>query len=111
MRKIILPQVQMDSILTLYKSGLGETKIRNQNGVSIRHIRRTLKENGVKSIGTKRYDVDETFFEMIDTEEKSYWLGFLFADGYVRIRNEKYGELKLKLQTKDKLHIMMLQYF
>lgn len=23
------------------------------------------------------------FFECIDTEEKAYWLGFLYADGYI----------------------------
>lgn len=47
---------------------------------------------------------DGTYFENIDTEEKSYWLGFLYADGYVRRRHEG-GQLKLKLNVKDKNHI------
>lgn len=29
------------------------------------------------------YSLNESFFETIDTEEKAYWLGFLYADGYV----------------------------
>ena len=28
------------------------------------------------------YQVDTSFFRSIDTEEKAYWLGFLYADGY-----------------------------
>lgn len=109
MRKIILSQEQINNILSLYKSGLGETKIHNQLGISIRHIRRTLGENNILTIGTKRNFTDETFFENIDSEQKAYWLGFLFADGYVRLRNNKYGELRLKLQSKDKSHIQLFK--
>jgi hypothetical protein len=36
------------------------------------------------------------FFEKIDTKEKAYWLGFLYADGYVR----KY-RLVVKISIKD----------
>ena len=31
------------------------------------------------------HKVDESFFKMIDTEEKVYWLGFIMADGYISI--------------------------
>lgn len=38
-----------------------------------------------------RYTVDESFFEVIDTEKKAYWLGVLYADGCVmHIKNTKY---------------------
>lgn len=32
------------------------------------------------------YDVDYKYFDKIDDEHKSYWLGFLLADGYVNDR-------------------------
>ena len=34
-----------------------------------------------------KYSLDETYFETIDTPEKAYWFGFLYADG--SISNEK----------------------
>lgn len=40
----------------------------------------------------------ENYFETIDTLEKAYWLGFLYADGYVT-RNHR--GLQIQLATKD----------
>lgn len=60
-------------------------------------------------IANKKYDVDENYFENINTEEKSYWLGFLYADGYVRMKNDRSGELKLKLKRSDKNHIELFK--
>ena len=31
----------------------------------------------------RKYDVDTNYFDIIDTEEKAYWLGFIYADGFV----------------------------
>jgi len=49
-----------------------------------------------------KYQVDENFFDEINTEEKSYWLGFLYADGYVIKRKNKYYSGML---IKDKEHM------
>lgn len=63
-----------------------------------------------------KYAFNERFFQNIDTEEKAYWLGFLYADGCVRIREIKqvrgrcvsyhksYG-LCLKLNEIDENHL------
>lgn len=40
------------------------------------------------------------FFETIDTKEKAYWLGFLYADGYL-IEHPNRAEIRLKLKIKD----------
>lgn len=96
---------QVNTILNLYKSGLGENKIQNHIGIDKYYIRKILRKYNITIIGTKRNFVNDDYFEQIDNDEKAYWLGFLYADGCVRIRREKYGILKLKLSSKDIQHI------
>ena len=43
-------------------------------------------------------------FNNIDTEEKAYWLGFLFADGSVNRYKNSYT-IELSLASKDRLHL------
>ena len=68
-------------------------KISKKFNVSATPIRRILEENGVKirtlSEEFLKNSFDETFFNKIDTEEKAYWLGFLYADGYVSAKQSK----------------------
>lgn len=33
---------------------------------------------------SRKHCVDEDYFSEINTENKAYWLGFLFADGYIK---------------------------
>ena len=51
----------------------------------------------------KKYNINEKFFSNIDSEEKAYWLGFLYADGY--IRSNKLNFVRLKLAIKDLGHM------
>lgn len=65
-----------------------------------------IKRNGKNKLKpNKKYILNESFFEVIDDEYKAYWLGFLYADGYVRMKNNKSGELRIKLKYDDKNHI------
>lgn len=59
---------------------------------------------GLKTWKTKprRLSVNDDFFEVIDTEEKAYWLGFLFADGSIRSSR---NEVAIQLQRGDKRHL------
>lgn len=50
----------------------------------------------------RRLEFNETYFESIDTEDKAYFLGFIYADGsLIKGRNN----VVLKIHTKD-LHIL-----
>jgi hypothetical protein len=52
----------------------------------------------------RKYKFNENYFDSIDTEQKAYWLGFLFADGNV-YRNQ----MTLKLSNLDKLHLELFK--
>ena len=45
----------------------------------------------------RKFNLNENFFDEMN-EKSSYWLGFLYADGYVRMKDNKSGELKIKLK-------------
>ena len=47
---------------------------------------------------------DKHFFDVIDTEEKAYWLGFIYADGYVT--KTVFG---IKLKDSDTCHLEKLK--
>ncbi len=52
----------------------------------------------------RKYKVNEGYFEVLN-EYSVYWLGFLYADGYVRLKDGRSGTLKLKLKDTDRGHI------
>ena len=58
-----------------------------------------------ENVPNKKYVVNENYFSQIDSENKAYWLGFLYADGYVRMHKNRSGEIKLKLSIKDSEHL------
>lgn len=50
-----------------------------------------------------KYYYNEDYFKKIDTAEKAYWLGFLYADGCITrfYRNEKLKSMSLELTLQD----------
>lgn len=56
-------------------------------GVSTTTVRRWLHRNNIKVRQStelnRKYTLDESYFDVIDTKNKSYLLGLLCADGYV----------------------------
>lgn len=95
------------SIIKDFNEGISKKDIiKNYLISSIEVLNGILKRNGEDYINAnKKYHVNDRYFEDIDSEEKAYWLGFLYADGYVRMKYGRSGELKLKLSIKDKEHL------
>lgn len=50
------------------------------------------------SIAFKKYQLNHTKFDVIDTEEKAYWLGWYMTDGY---NHESKSAVALRLQGRD----------
>jgi hypothetical protein len=97
-------------ICDLYISGESSNKIAKKLQLSTSSIKKILKKYKIvirnSSISHKIYDCDESIFELIDSHEKAYWVGFLTADA--TITN---GSLKLALATKDITHIEKFRTF
>lgn len=47
-------------------------------------------------------DYNRHIFDIIDSQEKAYWLGFIIADGYLNVDRRM---LRIKLGDKDKNHL------
>ena len=61
---------------------------------------------------SRKYNLDENYFETINTPNKAYWLGFLYADGciLVRERNNKISYiLEVSLCEDDYNHLEKLK--
>ena len=74
-----------------------------KEGVTFKVIDRIFKMCGYKaknSRGGEKYTLNKDYFKSIDTENKAYWLGYLWADGCIT----KYSII-LELQVADKDHL------
>jgi hypothetical protein len=79
-------------------------KVAKSFGVSLRPIKRILSKNNL-ILTNRRFNVNHSYFRVIDSEEKAYWLGFLFADGCVR-KTKSGSQVVLKLSEKDENHLI-----
>lgn len=91
----------------LYESGKSTAEIAEQLGVSRRGVTGALTKRGVKVVRRNKYACDHGFFDVIDSESKAYWLGFLFADGNVSLRPR--AAVRVALAIRDKDHLERLQ--
>jgi hypothetical protein len=99
-----IPQEQRDAMVAAYLAGATAEEAAAQFGYSYMACIFALKQRGIEprsnSQTHRRYHLDETFFDAVDTEEKAYWLGFLTADGTIRER-----VVMLLLQARDVGHL------
>lgn len=105
-----IPLCTLNQMKADYLSGQSIEKLvaKFENKYSEWTIHRRLVENGVvmrhKAALSRKYNLDETFFDKINSEEKAYWLGMMYADG--SIYSSKKGKMfHLTLQGRDLNHI------
>ena len=70
-------------IYDMYRSGMSITQIGEKLKIHHKTISKVLDENGIKRINNNKriYKINEHYFDKIDTQNKAYILGFLYADG------------------------------
>lgn len=103
-RNSVLTDYQKNECVNLYKSGCSTPFLAKKYGVYSNAIRGILKRRNVvfrsSSDAHKKYQINENFFDIIDTEEKAYILGLFYADGSNNIRRYK-AYIMLVEQDKD----------
>lgn len=102
--KIIFTDIEKEDIKNKYLNGLSTVKIGDQYRVSHKIIARVLDEYGIPRTGTskRKYNLNEEYFNKIDTPNKAYIFGLLYADGNNNL--SKYT-VSISLEEQDK-HIL-----
>lgn len=89
--------LEEDEIIRLHYPKYGVKKVTTL----LPHRSEQSIQNRAFSLGIKYLTYNKDYFEIIDTQEKSYWLGFMYTDGYVT-SNNRWG---ISLSSKDKDHL------
>ena len=98
---ILTPEI-IQKIIDMYNLGLSEQKIEDEIHICRTTIRKVLRKTEIQirdNSQYRAYELDENYFEKLDTNNKVYVLGFLYADG--NIGKKKY-DIQLSLQEGDK---------
>jgi transcriptional regulator len=82
----------------MYKSGKLLQEVANEFNTTSATVSRLIKKNGVE-IDRFKYHFNEHYFDKIDSQDKAYILGLLWADGHNRVDR---GGVILELQEDDK---------
>ena len=95
-----IPESQYEEIVKLYKAGLSTVAIANSYDVTHKTITKILDKYGVKRRNNchRKYTLNENYFDIIDTPNKAYILGFLYADGS---NTESKCTISMSLQEED----------
>lgn len=96
-----LTEEDKQKVVSLYyeRKDLKISELHKIANVSERGFVRVLKEYGINTRLKNRYTLKENYFELIDSERKAYWLGYLYADGYVG--DDHYNNIVVSSIDKD----------
>ncbi|MCC3406066.1 MAG: endonuclease [Microcoleus sp. PH2017_10_PVI_O_A] len=76
-----------EQIISAFNQGMECREIPNYLGVSERAVSRVLKEADINTKRRNRYTLNESYFDVIDSQAKAYLLGLIAADGCVTQTN------------------------
>jgi len=93
-----LCRINLQDAIRDYVNGDSISIVSKKYGFNIKSMRKLLKEAGVYRNEQPRYEADFDFFRTIDTEEKAYWLGFIYADGCLKGKHT----LSIAVNKKDR---------
>jgi hypothetical protein len=103
--KEIFSEDKIEHICDLYQQGVSAKSLGLKYSMSKGRIQNWAEERGFlrnKNDSHRFTHFNQHIFDQIDTEEKAYWLGFLYADAY---NSESVNTFSLTLAIKDLDHV------
>lgn len=92
----------MEELINLYNNHLSIEKISKMKNISPYKVAKYLKDNGVNVTRRRcRTPIISDFFDIIDTEEKAYFLGLIGADGSISYNSNGKKSFSIELLTSD----------
>ncbi len=99
--KVIITEFDEQQMIELYKSGMIINDIANEFSIGEKRVSEILKRHSVQILPSyerqRKYSLNERYFDNIDTQDKAYLLGLLYADGC-----NSNGHVSIRLQERDK---------
>ena len=100
-----------NQVIEAYKNNISLREIEQKFQVTRATVSKFLEKKQIKTTKGnhyRKYFHKEDFFEEIDSEEKAYWLGFMFADGYITEKRQGYGQdmFGITLKIDDETHLI-----
>lgn len=109
---IAMDNEEKQAIIGLYQSGLSLAEItKHVSYKSPNSIKKILLTEGIqlRSKAGYRKPFNEDYFDVIDSEKKAYFLGYLMADGNVALREGSQPVVRMELNQKDRVVLERLK--
>lgn len=100
--EIVFSEKQEKEIIDMYTNqNMSTVKIGKEFNCGHKVIAKVLERYGIPrtGVGNRKYSLNEHYFDVIDTPNKAYILGFLYADG---CNFPKKQTISMSLEEKDK---------
>lgn len=105
MNTLFVKSLPEQEIINDYLFGLNMNQIAEKYNCSSQGVRKLLIRNNTtkrtRSQARRKFQFNESYFEVIDNSTKAYWLGFIAADGTITERGNS-KSLTINLQWNDK---------
>lgn len=100
--ELLKPQVY-----NLFEKGLNTKQIAKELNIFRKTVGTWLRKAGYEYSKCNKASINSDIFNKINNEDKAYWLGFFYADGYV----SKTSNFELSLGLKDLSHLNKCKKF
>lgn len=100
--EIVFSETQINDIITSYISGESSVSIGKRYNTTHKPILKVIHNNGIEvnlSKSHRIYGIDESYFDVIDSQNKAYIIGLLSADG---CNSKEKSTISLALEECDK---------